>query len=117
MDLDEKEIRISILFFVIAIILINSLVYVNVYETNIILLLLNLMMIIANIIAIFLFKSNKIIAYTTGLVSFIFSLIFQYLITEKSLMRSNRLAFILAIIFIYYIYDEIKNNFSKSAKT
>lgn len=106
-QIENRELRIAIFCIVIAIILVNSIVYINVFEFNIILVLINLMMIVTNVIALLLFKSHKIISYLAGLFSFLFSLFFQFIITEKILIWSDKFAVGLTICFIYFIFDEI----------
>jgi len=63
--IEDKAERILIFFIVIAIILIGKIVYTNVYGINFPFLLIQLMMIVANIIAILLFCTYKLIAYKT----------------------------------------------------
>ena len=105
---EDIDVRISILFLIIAILLINTIVYVNFYELDPIFLILTGLMVGANVIAILLFKSHKIIAYLTGLFSFIFSLIFQFLIIGRILIWNDKLVLILTIVIVYFIFDEIR---------
>lgn len=105
--LEGIDTKISIFAFIIFFLVTSIIVELNVYGFNLPFILVTLMMISANIIAIFLYSSHKLIAFITGLFSFIFAVSLQYLITGRMLIFSRRIGIIFIIYFNYFIYKEL----------